>query len=123
MARLRQLPIQRWSYRAEDPSISHVGPTAQDFYAAFGLGDDERAIGSVDADGIALAAVQALEVRTSKQAAELESLKAENKELCKRLDALDSRTGMRAAGLPLTATLIVLGLAMLVTMVRRRATT
>ena len=33
---------------------------AQDFYAVFGLVEDDRHIGTVDADGVALAAVQAL---------------------------------------------------------------
>ena len=37
-----------------------MGPTAQDFYAAFGLGEDERHISTVDADGVALAAIQGL---------------------------------------------------------------
>ena len=37
-----------------------MGPMAQDFHAAFGLGEDERYISSVDADGVALAAIQGL---------------------------------------------------------------
>jgi flagellar biosynthesis/type III secretory pathway protein FliH len=37
-----------------------MGPTAQDFQAAFGLGSDEQCIGTVDADGVALAAIQGL---------------------------------------------------------------
>jgi len=32
----------------------------QDFHAAFGLGQDDRYIGALDADGVALAAIQAL---------------------------------------------------------------
>jgi hypothetical protein len=87
LTKLRNLPISRWSYKTDDDKIRHIGPMAQDFYAAFGLGNDDKTIGTVDADGIALAGVQALEARTSKLAAKLEKLEAENAELRERLDA------------------------------------
>lgn len=121
LARLRHIPVMRWSYRADKPGVQHIGPTAQDFHAAFGLGGDERTIGTVDADGVALASAQALEVRTSRQAAELETLKAQNKELQRRLDDLEKRAGVRAAGLPVTATLVLTGLAMIGMLLRRRS--
>ena len=41
-----------------------MGPTAQDFRAAFGLGDFPLRINTVDADGVALAGVKALDART-----------------------------------------------------------
>jgi len=44
----------------QDPSVRHLGPMAQDFRAAFGLGEDDRHISSSDADGVALAAIQGL---------------------------------------------------------------
>ncbi|MBV8489749.1 MAG: tail fiber domain-containing protein [Candidatus Eremiobacteraeota bacterium] len=53
------LPIGTWSYISE-PGVRHVGPMAQDFYAAFGVGEDNRHITTIDEDGIALAAIQAL---------------------------------------------------------------
>jgi hypothetical protein len=37
-----------------------MGPVAQDFRAAFGLGDSDKTITTVDADGVALAAIQGL---------------------------------------------------------------
>lgn len=40
--------------------MAHIRPVAQDFYAAFGVGEDPRRISTVDADGVALAAIQAL---------------------------------------------------------------
>lgn len=58
--RLSTLPVMTWYYRSQDPSIRHIGPTAQDFRAAFNLGQDGQYISSVDADGVALAAVKAL---------------------------------------------------------------
>jgi hypothetical protein len=60
LARVATLPISRWSYKAEDCSVRHMGPTGQDFAEAFGLGTDERSIATVDADGVALVAIQAL---------------------------------------------------------------
>lgn len=59
LERLAVLPVTRWRYTGDDPS-SHIGPTAEDFRDAFGLGHDERYIATVDADGVALAAIQGL---------------------------------------------------------------
>ena len=54
---------QEWSYTAQDAAIRRVGPTAQDLHAAFGLGEDPLRVNTIDADGVALRAVQALELR------------------------------------------------------------
>ena len=56
---LAGIPIQSWSYKAE-PGVRHLGPVAQDFYRAFRLGHSKKHIATVDADGVALAAIQAL---------------------------------------------------------------
>jgi len=82
LAKLAQMPVMEWSYLAQAPSIRHVGPTAQDFHAAFGLGEDPLRIGTMDADGVALAGVKALEARTR-------TLQSENDELRARLSALE----------------------------------
>ena len=60
LRRLSTISITRWNLKAQNPEIKHVGPMAQDFYAAFGLGEDERYINSADVDGIALVSIQAL---------------------------------------------------------------
>jgi hypothetical protein len=54
------LPISSWSYRAQDPAVRHIGPTAQDFYAAFQLGRNDGYISTIDEGGVALAAIQEL---------------------------------------------------------------
>lgn len=64
LEKLAVMPIREWNYKSQDKSIRHAGPTAQDFHAAFGLGEDPLRISTVDADGIALRAIQALEART-----------------------------------------------------------
>ncbi len=59
LAKVADLPVQSWRYKVEDASTRHIGPVAEDFQREFGLGDGES-IGTVDADGVALAAIQGL---------------------------------------------------------------
>jgi hypothetical protein len=106
LARLRALPLSTWSYRAEPDAVRHLGPTAQDFRAAFGLGQDSLSIGTVDADGVALAAAQALEARTRAQEARIAALEAE----LAALRAGRSASPVQAA-LPALGVLALLGLA------------
>ena len=93
LAKLARMPIREWNYKAQDAAIRHVGPTAQDFHAAFGLGEDPLRISTIDADGIALRAVQALEARTREGddalARENAELKAELAALRERLERLE----------------------------------
>ena len=57
--------------------MRHLGPTAQDFFRLFGgLGEDERHISTVDADGVALAAAQGLQAVVARQADSLAALAA-----------------------------------------------
>lgn len=90
LTRLRSMPITSWSYRTDNDGIRHLGPTAQDFRAAFGLGSDDVTIGTVDADGVALAAAQALDARTTEQQRRIEALEAENADLRARLERLEA---------------------------------
>lgn len=90
LARLRTMPITTWTYKTEADNIRHLGPMAQDFRAAFGLGDDDKVISTVDADGVALAGVQALDARTTGQAARIDALERENAELRARLERIEA---------------------------------
>jgi hypothetical protein len=85
------LPIQSWSYKADTASVRHIGPTAQDFHAAFGLGDTDKAIATVDADGVSLAAIQALAFRNGAQGARIEQLERANAQLMNALADLTGR--------------------------------
>lgn len=71
LAKVVSMPISEWSYKA-DPEVRHVGPMAQDFHAAFGVGSDDRHIATVDADGVALAAIQGLHRKVEEQAKTLQ---------------------------------------------------
>ena len=74
------MPIYEWQYK--EINRRHIGPMAQDFHKAFGLGDDDKTIASIDADGVALAAIKAqqeiievLQSRLEKQENELKVIK------------------------------------------------
>lgn len=62
---LAALPITTWSYKSERSHARHIGPMAQDFKEAFDFGDGDTTIMQVDADGVAFAAIQALNQRLS----------------------------------------------------------
>jgi len=70
-----RLPIDRWSYVTER-GVRHVGPMAQDFYAAFGVGEDDKHITSIDEDGVALAAIKALHAENADLRARLATVTA-----------------------------------------------
>lgn len=96
LTRLRSLPITTWTYRVDADDVRHLGPTAQDFHAAFGLGSDPTTIAGVDEGGVALAAAQALEARSTAQAeqiraqaARIQALEQANAELTARLERLE----------------------------------
>lgn len=82
LERLSKVPITSWSYESQNASVRHMGPMAQDFHAAFGLGEDDRHISTVDAEGVALAAIQALYEIVREKDREIQSLK-------ERLDAIE----------------------------------
>lgn len=58
--RVAALPVSLWSYKTDNPSVRHVGPMAEDFHRAFGLGADNRHIAPSDQAGVALLALQGL---------------------------------------------------------------
>jgi trimeric autotransporter adhesin len=84
--RVAALPITTWNFKQADPSQRHIGPMAQDFRAAFGVGLDETSICTVDADGVALAAIQGLNQKLEDRSAKLE---AENAKLKRRLEKVE----------------------------------
>jgi hypothetical protein len=84
LAKLEQMPIDSWNYRGAPAQERHVGPVAEDFHAAFGLGRSERYIAPTDMAGVALASVKALQH-------EIRQRDEHIKELERRLQALEAR--------------------------------
>jgi hypothetical protein len=84
LGRVVALPIETWNYLSQGPSVRHIGPMAQDFHRAFGVGEDDTHINMVDANGVALAAIQGLYQLVQEQELQLTVLEA-------RLAALEAR--------------------------------
>ena len=94
--RIVALPISEWSYK-DAPNQRHIGPMAQDFHTAFGLGADDKHISARDMAGVSLAAIQALDAELKTRDAEVERLNAEldaqraqTEALLSRLELLES---------------------------------
>ena len=87
LERVAGLEISTWNYKAQNESVRHMGPMAQDFHAAFGLGNDDTRITTVDADGVSLAAIQALNHKLNQA---LEKKDAQIADLEKRIAQLES---------------------------------
>jgi hypothetical protein len=101
LEKVAALPVSRWNYK-DDPDTPHIGPMAQDFHAAFGAGADDKHITMVDADGVALAAIQGLNEKLKDKDAEIarlreetaalrEALSKQSATLEARLEALERR--------------------------------
>ncbi|MGB8509001.1 MAG: tail fiber domain-containing protein [Pyrinomonadaceae bacterium] len=92
LARLRKVPVSTWNYISEGRQTRHLGPMAEDFYGAFGLGVGKTSIGVQDAVGVSLAAVKALDARTfelQRKTAEVEQLRSQLNAMELRLAALE----------------------------------
>lgn len=77
LMRLRRVPVNYWNYREEQRGVQHIGAFAEDFAAAFPVGSDSLAISHLDADGVNMAGVKALDARTERQAQEIQALQGE----------------------------------------------
>jgi hypothetical protein len=86
------LPVSEWAFKG-DATTRHIGPMAQDFKEAFGTGSDDKHIATVDADGVALAAIQRLhqklEAGNQQSESRIQALETENAGLKARLEKLE----------------------------------
>jgi hypothetical protein len=94
LEQLQHLPIAYWNYQSQATPTRHLGPVAQDFYAAFQLGNDPRRLATVDVDGVALAAIQGLnrklELELAARDRELRELRSGLAKLIEQVVALQS---------------------------------
>ena len=82
------LPISEWSYKADSPSVRHIGPMSEDFHAAFGLGKTDKGLTSVDTTGVALAAIQGLNQKLAEKDARINELEQRLLDLEEMVQAL-----------------------------------
>ena len=87
LEKIRDLKLESWNYKRHDPEqFRHYGPTAQDFFAAFGhdgIGTigTETTINSGDMAGIMMIAIQALEARNAALQQRIDGLEARMDEI------------------------------------------
>ncbi|MBI4325198.1 MAG: tail fiber domain-containing protein [Chloroflexi bacterium] len=73
--KLANIPIQQWNYKWEnDTDVPNIGPMAQDFKKAFYPGRDDKAISTLEFDGVELAAIQGLNQKLKEKDAEIQAL-------------------------------------------------
>lgn len=87
------MPISEWRYKKRHDE-RHIGPMAQDFHEAFALGKDDRHIATVDADGVALAAIQGLNQKLEEKDHEVRELKKSVEELRALVKELAAEKGL-----------------------------
>jgi hypothetical protein len=83
LRKVASLPVTAWQYKGQ-PHRDYIGPMAQDFRAAFGLGYDDKTISTADSDGVIYAAIQGLVEELNLRDKTIEELKA-------KLDAVEQR--------------------------------
>jgi len=93
LSKVLAMPITSWAYKT-DNTTRHIGPMAQDFHKAFGLGGSDKSIATVDADGVALAAIQGLHLIVKDKDAKIGALEKLNATMQKKLAAIEKRLGM-----------------------------
>ncbi|UCE66260.1 MAG: hypothetical protein JSU85_15680 [Candidatus Zixiibacteriota bacterium] len=81
LQKISSLPLHEWNFKAQADGIKHIGPTSQDFYNTFSLGESEKTISTVDAGGVALAGIQELIKAVNELKEENVKLKTEINEL------------------------------------------
>ncbi len=75
LEKVAKLPVSTWVLKGYEQL--HMGPMAQDFREAFGLGRDDKTINTTDAQGVALAAIQGLNQKLTEQ------IKVKDREIAK----------------------------------------
>jgi hypothetical protein len=98
VAKVVAMPVHHWQPKdGPNREIEHLGPMAQDFKAAFGLGDSDKAIGFQDADGVALAAIRALHRMVQQKDAQIQALQQRVETMQERMALLESLQARVAA--------------------------
>ena len=95
---LARLPIWTWNYLRSDAGDRHIGPVAEDFYAAFGFGTSERQLAPSDVAGVALAATQALQREIVERDRTIASLEARLDRLERALTGRETHTEASTSG-------------------------
>jgi hypothetical protein len=94
LRKVAHLPITTWRYKEGEGMVRHIGPMAEDFDAAFGVGYGPNTIADLDARGVALAAIQGLNQRMQQKDAKLVRQEREIAAMKRELLAIKAKLGM-----------------------------
>jgi trimeric autotransporter adhesin len=92
LAGVLAMPVSTWSIIGS--KVRQMGPMAQDFYRAFGLGDTDKAINSIDVGGVAFAAIQGLHELLKDKDAKIAALEKSNAATQRDVALMKKRLGM-----------------------------
>lgn len=95
LSSLSRLEISRWQYRDDAAGAEHMGPMAEDFHGAFGLGADDKHISPGDMAAVALSSLQEMDRRSQAQSEEIERLRGQVSSLEQRLEQLEALISSR----------------------------
>ena len=70
LSAIADLDVTTWNYKTDNVEVRHIGPVAQDFHKAFGLGHNDTTISTSDKVGVNMAAIKALNIKLKTQEAE-----------------------------------------------------
>lgn len=99
LAKVAELPVAEWTYKRDAANIRHLGPMAEDFHAAFGLGADNKHIATQDLAGVTLAAVKALRQHSEQQRQTIRDQQGQLDAQQERIAELEQQNRQMQAGL------------------------
>ena len=90
LSKVAALPVKAWHYK-HDRKRLYIGPMAQDFHGAFGLGSSDKTISTLDSDGVMYAAIQGLVEELKDRDAKIGELEASGAGLKAKMEAMEER--------------------------------
>jgi hypothetical protein len=91
LEKLVSMPVSTWTMIGSN--ARQMGPMAQDFYRSFGLGNTDTSINSIDAQGVAFAAIQGL---NQKLVADARTKDATIATMQRELNAIKKKLGLQS---------------------------
>jgi len=88
LAKVAGLEMTSWRFKEDVSGLRHIGPIAEDWASAFPLGGRDTQVSVMDVGGVALTAIQGLNVKIEELEAEKAGLRAEIEELRAMVQAM-----------------------------------
>jgi hypothetical protein len=101
-----EMEVATWEYEddnGEGQGVTHIGPMAEDFHDVVDIGSSDEHINSLNADGMAFAAIQGLSQKHEEKDERIDDLEAENEQLRERNAELEDRLAAVEAELGIDA--------------------